>query len=97
MLNSKQRATLRSIASKLDPVVQVGKGEIDDNLLMQIDGVLETRELIKLSVLQNSDVDPKIIASEIAGVLNAEVVCVIGRKLVLYRKSHKKGVTHIEF
>ena len=70
MLNSKQRATLRGMASKLDPVVQIGHKEISDNMLVQIDGVLETRELIKISILQNSDADPKIMGAELAGILN---------------------------
>ena len=97
MLTSKERATLRGIASKLDPVVQIGHKEIGDNLLMQIDGVLDTRELIKISVLQNSDADAKSVGAEIAGILGADVVSVVGRKIVLYRKSTKKGVEHIEF
>ena len=97
MLTSKQRATLRGIASTLDPVIQIGYKEVGDNLLMQIDGVLETRELIKMSLLQSSDADPKCLGAEIAGILGADVVSVVGRKIVLYRKSKKKGVQHIEF
>ena len=97
MLTSKERATLRGLASKLDPVVQIGHKEVSDNMLLQIDGALETRELIKMSILQNSDADAKILAAEIAGILEADVVSVIGRKIVLYRKSKKKGVKHIEF
>jgi len=97
MLNSKQRATLRGMAMKMDPVLQIGHKEVSDNLLMQLDGVLETRELVKISILQNSDADPKMLGAELAGVLGADVVSVVGRKIVLYRKSKKKGVTHIEF
>lgn len=97
MLTSKERATLRSLAMKLDPVVQIGHKEVSDNLLLQLDGVLETRELIKISILQNSDADPKILAAELAGVLNADVVSVVGRKVVMYRRSKKKGISHIEF
>jgi len=97
MLNSKQRATLRGMAMKMDPVLQIGHKEVSDNLLMQLDGVLETRELVKISILQISDADPKMLGAELAGVLGADVVSVVGRKIVLYRKSKKKGVTHIEF
>lgn len=97
MLTSKERATLRGMAMKLDPCVQIGYKDVSENLLMQIDGVLETRELIKVSILQSSDSDPKTLANEIAGVLGADVVSVVGRRFVLYRKSKKKGVEHIEF
>lgn len=96
MLTSKERAYLRGLASKLDAVVQIGHKEVSDNMLLQIDGALETRELIKLSVLQNSDADAKILAAELSSILEADVVSVIGRKIVLYRKSKKKGVKHIE-
>lgn len=96
MITSKQRAYLRGLASKLDPIIQIGHKEVSDNMLMQIDGALETRELIKLSILQNSDADGKILAAELSSILEAEVVSVIGRKIVLYRRSKKKGVKHIE-
>lgn len=96
MLTSKQRAYLRGIASKLEPIIQIGHKEVGDNLLLQIDGALDTRELIKLSVLQNSDADAKILAAELSNILEADVVSVIGRKIVLYRKSKKKGIKHIE-
>lgn len=95
MITSKERAYLRGVASTLDPVVQIGHKEIGDNTLLQIDGVLDTRELIKLSILQNSDADAKSLAAELSSILNADVVSVIGRKIVLYRKSKKKGVTHV--
>ena len=96
MLNSKQRSVLRAKAQSLDPVVTLGKGEIDEDVLFSINGVLDTRELIKISILQNSDLDARVVADEVANVLKADVVAVIGRRIVLYRKSTKKGVKHIE-
>ncbi len=96
MLNSKQRAYLRGLAQNLDPVVQLGKGEVDDDVWFSIDGVLQTRELIKINILQNSDIEPRVLANQLSVSLKAEVVAVVGRKVVLYRKSTKKGVKHIE-
>ena len=46
MLTSKQRATLRGIASTMDPVFQVGKGDIDDTLVQGVLDCLKARELI---------------------------------------------------
>ena len=63
---------------------------------LSINGVLDTRELIKINILQNSDFDARTVADEVANVLKADVVSVVGRKIVLYRKSTKKGVKHIE-
>ena len=54
MLNSKQRAWLRSQANSLDPVFQVGKGEIDDSVVKATADCLAARELIKMKVLETS-------------------------------------------
>lgn len=96
MLTSKNRAYLRGVAQSLDPVVQLGKGEIDEDVLFSINGVLDTRELIKINILQNSDMEPKAVSNELANILKAEVVGVVGRKIILYRRSTKKNVKHIE-
>lgn len=45
MLTSKQRATLRGIASTMDPVFQVGKGDIDETLVQGVLDCLKAREL----------------------------------------------------
>ncbi len=54
MLNSKQRAALRGAANPLDPVFQIGKGEIDETLIQGVGDCLAARELIKVKVLENS-------------------------------------------
>ena len=96
MLNSKQRAFLRARANSLDPILQVGKGEVSDDMLSGISKALMNRELIKISVLQNSDYEARQVADIISEELNAEVVSVVGRKIVVYRKSTKAGIEHIE-
>ncbi len=90
MLTSKQRAYLRSLAQDLDPIFQVGKGGISDNMCEQISNALEARELIKLRVLDNSDYTAKEAAEEIAEAVGADSVQVIGTKFVLYRESTDK-------
>lgn len=96
MLTSKQRAFLRSMANSLDPILQIGKGEISDEMLNSISKSLMNRELIKVSILQNSDYEAKSAAQIIGEELNADIVSVVGRKIVIYRKSTKAGVDHIE-
>ncbi len=96
MLTSKQRAFLRSKANTLEPIVQVGKGEISDEMLTAVSKALMNRELIKISVLQNSDYEARQVADIIAEELHAEIISVVGRKIVVYRKSTKQGVSHIE-
>ncbi len=97
MFTSKQRAVLRSIAQTIEPVGQIGKGGLSDNMIKSFSDALESRELIKLTLLNNSDEDIKSVSIELAEKLGAEVVCTIGHKIVLYRRSNKKGVTHISY
>jgi RNA-binding protein len=97
MLTSKERSTLRGLAQKIEPVTQVGKSGITEALIESLDKTLEKRELIKVTVLENSGLVPKETGFEIAELLNAEFVCATGRKLVFYRKSSNPKVEHIIF
>ncbi len=97
MLTSKQRSKLRSIASNLEPITQVGKLGVNDSFIEGLDKAIEKRELVKITVLENSGLDVKEVGFEIAEKLNAEFVCATGRKLVFYRKSKSDKVSHVEF
>ncbi len=97
MLTSKQRSVLKGLASNLSPIGQVGKGGINDNMISAFDENLEGRELIKVNILSSVDDETRSIGEELAQKLKAEVVIVIGRKVVLYRKSKRKDIKHIEF
>lgn len=95
MLTSKQRAYLRSLAAKENPVVQIGKDSVTPELVKSVDEVLEARELIKANVLNNCIDDARDIAETVAQRTHSEVVQVIGRKIVFYRKSKKKPVIEL--
>lgn len=88
-MNSKQRAYLKSLASKITPIFQVGKSSLTPEMITALDAALEKRELIKVSVLKNCLDDPKAIAEVIGERTHSEVVHVIGKKIVLYRPSKK--------
>ena len=90
MLNSKQRAYLRSIAANLDTIFQIGKGGISEEICNQLANALEARELIKIRVLENSGYSAKEAASGIAEAINCDVVACVGSKIVLYKPSTKK-------
>ena len=96
-LNSKQRANLRAMASVIDPVYIIGKGNVTDNIIKGIDEVLEKRELIKITVLKTADKKANELIGDLAFALDATAVCAIGNKIVLYRRSQTEGVEHIEF
>ena len=89
MITSKQRAYLRSLATNLDTIFQIGKSGISEEMCNQIANALEARELIKLRVLDNSMYSAREAAEEIATRTNSEVVIVIGTRFVLYRVSEK--------
>ena len=103
-LTSKQRAALRSAANTIDPVFQIGKGEIDDTLKQGIadciaarelikvkDDCIKARELIKLKVLENSEYSAREAADTLCEALDCECVQVIGRKFVLFKKKKKES------
>lgn len=87
---------MKSLAANLDPVGQVGKEGIGENMLKSFSDCLEARELIKVHILENAEGDVQKIGRELAARLGAECVIVIGRKAVLYRRSSKKDFNHIQ-
>ncbi|MDF2722972.1 MAG: RNA-binding protein [Paenibacillus sp.] len=94
MLTGKQKRYLRSMAHHLDPIFQVGKGGVNDHLIKHIEEAIETRELMKISVLNNCMEDSDEIAHELALKSGSELVQRIGRTIVLYKESkdHKQIV-----
>ena len=89
-MTSKQRAYLKGLAMKMDPVVQLGKGGVTPENTAAVDEALTARELIKISVLQNCMDDPKEIARVLAERTGSQVVQVIGKKIVLYKEGKKE-------
>ena len=87
MITSKQRAYLRGLANGIPAIMQIGKGGIGENLAKTVSDALEARELIKLTVLENCMETPREAADAIAELVGADVVGVIGRKIILYRES----------
>lgn len=75
------------MANSMDPIFQLGKNGVTDNFIKQVDEALEAREIIKIKVLNNSFLDAKEVASDLAQKTDAEFVQSIGNKFVLYRES----------
>lgn len=97
MLNSKQRAHLRSIAQSYDPIFFIGKLGITDEIINQLENAINARELIKIGVQEACEYNAREAADLIAPRLGADVVAVIGRKFVLWRRSRdpKKRVIEL--
>ena len=90
-MTSKQRAYLRSLANSIDPIFQIGKAGLSENLLKQLDDAIEARELIKINVLESSGEDVKALGNEIADSINAICVQTMGNKITLYRARKKNS------
>lgn len=86
-MTSKQRAYLKSLASNLNPVFQIGKASLTPEATEAIAEAFNTRELIKIAVLKNCFDDPNEIAAMVAERTHSQVVQVIGKKIVLYKES----------
>ena len=85
MIDKKTRIKLRSLAMTIKPSVWVGKDGFTENVLKQINEELFNHELVKLTLQDSVEVPTEFELSEIATKLNADVVTVIGKKIVLYK------------
>lgn len=86
-ITGKQVRQLRSMANNLKPTVIVGKEGVSANILKQVNEGLEAHELIKVSVLCETAARPPRPGREIADQAEAELVQVIGKRVVLYRET----------
>mgnify|MGYP001853503001 FL=1 len=86
-MTSKQRAQLKAIAADTDAILQVGKGGVGETLVRQVADALKARELIKMTVLETTPAPAGQVAQELAAKTRAEVVQVIGRKIVLFKRN----------
>lgn len=87
MLTGKQKRFLRAEAHHLTPIFQVGKGGVNEQMLIQISEALEARELIKVRILDNCEEDKQTIAEALSKGTNSELVQLIGLTVVLYKES----------
>ena len=95
MIDKKTRIKLRSLAMNIKPIVWVGKEGFSESVLKQISEELFNHELIKITLQDNIELPTEFELSEIATKLTADVVTVIGRKIVLYKHSEKKNIKHV--
>lgn len=95
MITSKQRATLRGLANKLEVIVHIGKSGVTPTVLKQVNDALAAREMIKGKVQDNAMLTAKTVATDLANAAEADVVQVIGSKFVLYKRLPKEQIYNI--
>ena len=86
-LTAAQRAKLRSLAAARQAIIQIGKDGVGANTVVTLDAALESRELVKVTVLKTCPTDVRETAEALAAATSSEVVTTIGRKAVFYRES----------
>ena len=84
-LTGKQRRHLRALGHKLRPLVQLGKGGIDEGLVAAVDRALADHELVKIKLGERAGLDRHDAASELADKTKAEIAQVLGNIVLLYR------------
>lgn len=89
MLTSKNRAAMRGVAQTLPTFVLVGKDGLTSAVVDACKDAFNTREIIKIGVLDTAALDIKELANDLASTLKAEVVETKGRKIVLYKFNSK--------
>ena len=85
MLNNNQKRQLKALALNSTIKYQVGKNGITDTLLDMLENALVAHELIKIDVMKAVEAPVMEIALDLSSKLNAEVVQVVGRTIVLFR------------
>ena len=95
-MKGSERADLRAEAHHLSPTVHVGQHGLTEALRQTLDDALRTRELVKVQLGKNADLDAKDAANELARAMSADIVQVIGKTTTLYRENpdlaRKKGI-----
>ncbi len=89
-LRGKDRRYLRGLGVGLKPIVVVGKEGISGKVLNEIDRTIEKNELIKVRLLESVEGDRKDVARELAERAGVELIQVLGRTVLLYRRNEEE-------
>lgn len=95
-LTSKRRAYLKKRAHDLDALVRIGKDGVTENLIQSILDAIESRELLKVKILQNCEDEKMEIVEQLSQCKEFEVVGIIGRTIILFKENKDKPVISLE-
>ena len=95
-LTSKQRAYVRGLAHTVRPLVHVGKEGVTTAALRSLRQAFQTRELVKVRVLDAAPETAQATAAALAeGVDGCHLVQTVGRTVTLYRADPKTPVIRL--
>ena len=91
-LKGKERQFFKKEAHSIKPIFQIGKGGLSEEMIQQIQFAIEKRELVKVSLLQNTMEEPQEAAEVLAEQTGSTIIQVIGHTIVLYKQArHPKN------
>jgi RNA-binding protein len=91
-LTGKQARFLRGLGHHLQPVVMIGKEEVNNAVVAATDEALTCHELIKVRIQDGCISDRKTVAAALAEATGADVAQILGRIILLYRVSDEKKI-----
>jgi RNA-binding protein len=89
-LSSAQKKYLKGLGHSLTPVIHIGKEGITDRLIASISKALSDHELIKVTLLENADLERADAAEQVSSSTDSELVQILGKKILLYKSNPKK-------
>ena len=89
-LTSKQIRKLRSLGMTEEAIVMIGKEGVTPTVVASAREAIKKRELIKVRVLQNAPDEPEDAITILAERADANLVQVIGRNGLLFRRNFDK-------
>lgn len=92
MLTGKQKRYLRSLAVNMKPVTQIGKDGVTDAVLESLNDAFNNKELIKINLLKTCEDDKNAVAEEITSSIKCELVQIIGKTIVLYKRNKEPKI-----
>ncbi len=85
MLNNNQKRQLKTLGAKLTNKYQVGKNGLTPTLLDMLEKAIVAHELIKIDVMKAVDTPVMEVALDLSSNLNADIVSVVGRTILLFK------------
>ncbi len=89
MLSAQNRKKLRALGNSLPSMLQIGKQDLSENMVASLKNDLEAHELVKVTILKTADIETREAAIELAAATGSEVVQIVGRTFLLYRRSRE--------
>lgn len=89
-LTGKQRRFLRGLGNQLQPIVWVGVKGVNEGVVTAITSAFENADLLKIKLQEGFDGDRHEVAEQLARATKSELVQVLGKTILLYRRHGEK-------